>query len=476
MKTLKFEKSICLLIFLIIGLNSSGQMTEQLSVPRTQGNYILKTTDAIVTIADSAGDVILTKMDTMCNVLWIKIIGQQGKEEFGYCLDQTFDGGFIIYGASNRSSIDPHAWLVWLDSVGNEIRDTTYLNPFFSNSTGTYCSVVDSNRIFLNYIEPHHLAPGKVYVRMVSGNGSILWNTLILDSAGTNTANNYVQVYDGFLMVNTIFVSGNAFNITKVDSIGQIVFKNRYDNLLNLRNKQILSIKPTNDSSYLITGGSQDDVTNENVYIYGKTNGLGNLLWFKKLHFNLSIWDRIVSSQTLVDSTCILLAEKATDNSVLLKINYSGDTLWTKLYSPEFHFRSIQKLNEERYCVIGEYTDSSTAQISIVYQELDRHGEPSNCMYVSMDEIQSNFENGLVLFPNPARNQFRVRINIPQSGQYEWKLSSVEGKIIKCGILEAISNGFHEFEISDINQAGVLIFSIRINNRILNRKFIISDF
>jgi hypothetical protein len=84
----------------------------------TDGGYII--TGCFCANNEGVGDLCLIKTDASGTMLWNRIYGGSGYD-FGYSVQQTTDGGYIIAGGSNNA-----AYLVKTDSNGDQIWQRTF--------------------------------------------------------------------------------------------------------------------------------------------------------------------------------------------------------------------------------------------------------------------------------------------------------------------------------------------------------------
>jgi hypothetical protein len=114
----------------VIKLDSSGNLSWAKTIGGTYSDYgysIQQTSDGGYVITGKTNsfgaggyDVFVIKLDSSGNLSWARTIGG-GKEDRGYSIQQTSDGGYIITGHTHRAGIGDlgDAFVIKLDSSGN---------------------------------------------------------------------------------------------------------------------------------------------------------------------------------------------------------------------------------------------------------------------------------------------------------------------------------------------------------------------
>ncbi|MFA5032217.1 MAG: T9SS type A sorting domain-containing protein [bacterium] len=99
----------------IYNYGRSGQQTKD-------KGYIITGSGGGDGVSTSEWDIWLIKTDSLGDTVWTKFFGEtQG--DYGYCVKQTLDDGYIIVGANGSYGT---AWIIKTDSSGNELWDKTY--------------------------------------------------------------------------------------------------------------------------------------------------------------------------------------------------------------------------------------------------------------------------------------------------------------------------------------------------------------
>lgn len=125
-------------------------------------------------------------------------------------------------------------------------------------------------------------------------------------------------------------------------------------------------IKMTSDSGYILLGNNYNEQTNERIYVV-RTDQNGDSLWTRVYQIGNCTYEYHPESICQVSDGGFVIAGSLAASSqspyqgFLMKINESGDTLWSRVFSgqgsmPEFiFFRKIICGNDENIVGIGTY-------------------------------------------------------------------------------------------------------------------------
>ena len=424
-------------------------------------------------------------------IQWTKCLGGSASD-FAYSIQQTTDGGYIAAGStgSNDGDVWGHhggsdSWIIKLNASG----DTLFTRSLGGNSSDKANSIQqtsDGGYIIAGYTSS---SDGDVWgsngeidswIIKLNANLDTLW-TKCLGGSSYEMAHSIQQTTDdgyitaGYTISNDGDVCGNHgyedFWIVKLDAIGDTLWtKCLGGGNIDYAN----SIQQTTDGGYIAAGhtkSSNGDVLGNNgafdAWIV-KLNVSGDILWTKCL--GGSDWDLAYSIQQTSDGGYIVAGEtRSYDGDIwgnhgnydswIVKLNASGDTLWTKCLggSDMDRFQSIQQTSDGGYIAAG-YTSSSGGDV------LGNHGA-QDFWIVKLDasgDMVEEYNNKLniSIYPNPTTSL----ITIDAEGIYNIEVLNIEGKEIYNG---------KENEI-DLSQEpnGIYIIKVITDKQTITRKLI----
>jgi hypothetical protein len=154
------------------------------------GFWVEITTDTGFIITGQTGfediDVWLIKTDAGGNEEWNRTFGGTG-EQYGRCVKQTIDGGYIITGVE-----DTHIWLIKTDTSGAEEWNKTYYSGY-----GKSLAITQDG----GYIVTGDLVNNKIILFKTDANGSLEWENEFGSYSHQNTGNSVQQASTGGYVV-----------------------------------------------------------------------------------------------------------------------------------------------------------------------------------------------------------------------------------------------------------------------------------
>lgn len=286
----------------------------------------------IVGFTDSFGaggrDVYLIKTDAEGNESWAKTFGGTG-EEYGWDVQITPDGGFIIASQTNSyGNGDIDAYLIKTDKAGNKVWDKTYGGEKI-------------DRVFS--------------VQQTKDGGYITTGiTYSYESTDENDRDGYLLKTDAKGNQEWYKVlGGDAYDVAHAVSL-------------------------TNDGGFIVTGyGESHSISGgRDVYLI-KTNRKGKVKWTKAFGDNES--ERGIKGVQTKDGGYVAIGftDKAY-NLYLLRVNRKGDELWTRTFGAdqdylEFGY-TVKETTDGGFILIGHKENLATRESEILLIKTDDKG------------------------------------------------------------------------------------------------------
>ena len=265
------------------------------------------------------GDVYLVKTDSLGEEEWHQTYGVSYNENVGKTIQQTSDDGYIITGYTGYTyHID--GYVIKTDASGNLLWSKTYGGFDYYDSLLSGWETEDGGYIFTGWSQTYSAGSADVWLIKTDSNGNELWNK---SYGGSDLdGGSYVQetTDGGFIVVgSTVSFGTNGYSdlwVIKTDGSGNEQWNKTFG---GIDNEEAYCVQQTNDDGYIITGYTAS---------YGAGNG--------------DIW--------------------------LLKLDESGDQMWNRTFG-EGQFDTgncVKQTSDEGYLVTGQYTDP-ISQIPDVY-------------------------------------------------------------------------------------------------------------
>ncbi len=329
------------------------------SVQQTQdGGYII----AGVTCSFGAGvdNVYLIKTDAYGNIEWTKTYGGSG-EDYGYSVQQTQDGGFIIAGGTfSFGAGESDVYLIKTDANGNVEWTKTYGGSDYDFGESVQ-QTQDGGFIIAGETESFGAGGFDIYVIKTDAYGNVEW-TKTYGGSSDDWGYSVEQTQDGGYIIAGYTESFGAgyydVYLIKTDANGNVEWTKTYG---GSDYDGGYSVQQTQDGGYIIAGETYSFGAGESDVYLIKTDANGNVEWTKT--YGDIDHDRATSVQQTNDGGFIIAGTYWFDPGYgyvyLIKTNVYGNAEWTKTYGGSYQDEgmSVQQTKDGGY-IIGGYTCS----------------------------------------------------------------------------------------------------------------------
>ena len=325
-------------------------------------------------------------------VQWTKIISLEN----GFCNEvrQTLDGGYIL-AANNLSSGHDHFdwWLIKTDNMGEIVWDEVL------SITGE-CSSVEIFQDTMYVFTGYDSGDGEVYLILTDSYGNHLIDSTYEEEGWWSSV---LKTEDnGFITTGEAGWPVENLSLVKFNDEVNIEWSKTYGSGEAYERGE--EIKHTSDGGYIIIG----DISSS-TYWYKwllKTNSFGDTVWTKLLSPNAN---SVV--QTTDDGFLIAGNTDEGNNIQLLKTNEIGDTLWTKEIGDTSSSTSadiVRMTNDDNYIIAGSIDgDAYTVKVNIdgdiIWEKRVDLG-----LWEEVVDIQQTSDGGYILVGGKMRGRMYV--------------------------------------------------------------------
>lgn len=515
------NKFLLLVFIACASTNANAQLTFQKAYGGTAADYansVRQTYDNGYIIAGtttsfgSGGrDILVIKTNTSGDTLWTKTFGGPTDNEYGFCVQQTTDSGFIVSGvASSFNDVAGDMYLIKLNVTGDTLWTRTYGGNGYE--WGSFVQQTSDGGYILTGQTPAFGAGGfDAYLVKLDAAGDLSW-TKTYGGSGLEIGSAVQQTSDsGYILTGQIdsYGAGSGdFYLVKTDNLGDVVWTKAYG---VADEESGVTVKQTTDGGYIIGGNSGNDMC------LLKTDSSGALVWSKK--YGGSFIDQCYEVLQTNDSGYMVcgksfsFSSSADYDAYIVKTDNQGIVEWSKTYgasgSPSANdvVYSIQQTNDGGYIMAGETYGFGTGFMNVYLIKTDAFGN-SGCHEASPATITSayspqvispptlTFSGGTVsypatfvnaggsqtnicltnsvlennpiskvnIYPNPFSNLATIELNVPDNSNFSVSIVDVTGRELKSISVNPVQPGKTNITI-DLSELNSGIYICIVNSK-----------
>ncbi|MFH1321538.1 MAG: T9SS type A sorting domain-containing protein [Bacteroidota bacterium] len=331
----------------------------------TDGGYIIAGT----TFSFGSGkfDMYLVKTDGTGNIMWAKTYGDYWWD-WGYSVQQTTDGGYIVGGTAYLGPGGYEACLIKTDANGNILWTKTYGGATYDYGYSVL-QTFDGGYAIAGKTDSYGAGSYDFYIIRTDPSGNMLWTRTFgrfLDEGWYDDLFSIQQTADsGFVMVGStesyapFGPGGMDVYMIKTDSEGNLLWSKIFG---GTDEDYANSVKQTSDNGYIIAGYTWSFGAGwYDVYLI-RTDAGGDTLWTRT--YGNAEWDKGHSVLQTTDGGFIVAGSTGSfgagnDDVYLIKTDANGDTVWTKTYGGAEDDQGWSVINTaDGGYVIAGYTES----------------------------------------------------------------------------------------------------------------------
>jgi len=307
-------------------------------------------------------DVFLIKTDSHGYMQWSKTYGGKYDDQ-GVSVQQTSDGGYIIVGEKQKTEFDYFGtdydvYLIKTNSNGQVLWEKTYGGP---NEDFGYSVQETSEGDFIIVGQTYSFSEGNIYLLKTDSEGNVLWEKVYGGEYDDSGGYSVQQSADGGYVITGYVFSYSKFDydiyLLKTDSNGNFQWAQTYGG--DQYWGKGFSVQQTFDGGYIVTGGNEDWLNTE-YFEYDafllKADANGNMQWLKT--FGGANDDVGYSVKQASDGGFVMTGinpEIWWEGVYLVKTDSNGDIQWDKTYSG-WAGASVQETVDEGFVIVGETT------------------------------------------------------------------------------------------------------------------------
>ena len=389
-------------------------------------------------IDDNYEEIYLIKTDENGDTVWTHTYGDSIINQSGACVQEDYDGGFIIAGTKNLTTTSRNAYIIKTNSVGDTIW--SYLYGGSGGNADAYCITIDSDSSYViagRVFVPGHFSD--VFLLKLNRDGELDWAHTYGDGAYQDGVCFDKAADGGFMIAGQGSVTGNSYDyyLVKTDDEGIIQWDANYG---GYSTDVCHSVKATSDGGCILYGESDSFIANCSWAV--RVDSLGDTLWTKL--YDRSNGDYGYSVDLTSDGGFIFGGYSNNpgyrDDFWFVKTDANGDTLWSTTvgHGDDQRGYCVIQTSDGGYVLVGESNEGSPTGGDFYVVRLN--AEPTGID--DEPSIPSNFvlnQN----YPNPFNASTEIKFSLSGQSPVRLTIHDVLGRRVETLLNETRNAGDH---------------------------------
>ena len=206
-------------------------------------------------------DVYVVRVDQIGDTLWTNTYGAPVLGESGVSVRNTIDGGFIISGLRQQLGNDNDAYILKLDSLGQQLWSRVHGTPF-SDGVGFVEQMEDGNYILAGSTRAHPDSAIQATLFFLNSNGQEVWSQDDYTDIGRSTFYSVPVITQekNFVIAGSRLIDGlNHGMLMSVDSLGEQNWTRTYS-ISGTYHHFFYDVRRTLDGGYIMAGTAFDSL------------------------------------------------------------------------------------------------------------------------------------------------------------------------------------------------------------------------
>ena len=339
-------------------------------------------------------DIYLIKMDSAGEVLWTKTYGGSG-DEFGYYVQETSDGGYIIAGETSSFGLDSSdVYLIKTNSSGDVMWTKTYGGSKIDVGSCVQ-QTYDGGYVIIGHTESYGEGSADSYLIRTDSVGDTLFTKTY---GGIGWDGSYiVQITNdfGYILSGETYGFGSGPSdvyLIKVDENGVTEWTKTFG---GNGYEGAWGVQQTTDNGYIVAGWANSfGAGNYDVYLI-RTDSNGDTIWTKTYGgtgLDVGIQVQQTSDNGFIVAGYTYSFGAGGGDVYLIKTNANGDISWSQAYgdSVDDAAYAVQQSSDGNFIIVGISFSIGAGSSDVYLIRTDSIGNAGGCLQSSAATIESN--------------------------------------------------------------------------------------